>query len=73
MPGVLSSDYVALYDPIVPGELDRVRANNTISPHNITSKTVTGMATSGFLVEVELTDLDKLRRKYPEAFNKQAS
>lgn len=28
------------------------------------------MATSGFLVEVELVDLDELRRKYPEAFKR---
>jgi len=28
------------------------------------------MATSGFLVEVERADLDELRKKYPEAFNR---
>ncbi|MFC1869398.1 molybdopterin-dependent oxidoreductase [Thermodesulfobacteriota bacterium] len=72
MPGVVSSDHGAKYDPIVPGELDRGGANNTISPHNITSKNVTGMATSGFLVEVELTNLDELRRKHPEAFKKKS-
>ena len=47
MPGVLCSDHGAKYDPIVPGELDRGGANNTISPHNLTSKNAPGLATSG--------------------------
>jgi trimethylamine-N-oxide reductase (cytochrome c) len=34
------------------------------------SKNATGMVCAGFLVEVELADLDGLRRKYPEAFNR---
>jgi len=70
MPGVVSSDHGAKYDPIVPGELDRGGANNTICPRKTTSKNAVGMATSGFLVEVESVDLDELRRKYPEAFNR---
>jgi hypothetical protein len=28
------------------------------------------MATSGFLVEIERVDLNELRNKYPEAFNR---
>jgi trimethylamine-N-oxide reductase (cytochrome c) len=28
------------------------------------------MVTSGFLAEVQRTDLDALRREYPEAFNR---
>jgi molybdopterin guanine dinucleotide-containing S/N-oxide reductase-like protein len=70
MPGVLSSDHGAKYDPIIPGELDRGGANNTISPHNLTSKNAPGLAASGFLVEVERTNLEELRKKYPEAFNR---
>jgi trimethylamine-N-oxide reductase (cytochrome c) len=70
MPGVMSSDHGAKYDPIVVGELDRGGSNNTISEHNTTSKNATGMATSGFLVEVERTDLDALTKKYPEAFQR---
>jgi trimethylamine-N-oxide reductase (cytochrome c) len=70
MPGVISSDHGAKYDPIVPGEIDRGGANNTICPHNTTSKNSTGIATSGFLVEVERANLDELRKKYPEAFNR---
>ncbi|GAH90102.1 unnamed protein product, partial [marine sediment metagenome] len=51
MPGVIYMDHGARYDPIVPGELDRGGAINTISPRKTTSKNATGMATSGYLVE----------------------
>ncbi len=70
MPGVVYVDHGARYDPVVIGELDRGGAINTITPHNCTSKNTVGMAISGFLVEVERADLDELRRKYPEAFNR---
>lgn len=70
MPGAVSIDHGAKYDPIVPGELDRGGAVNTIVPGTITSKNTTGMATSGFLVEVERANLDELKKKYPEAFNR---
>ena len=53
MPGVVYVDHGARYDPIVPGELDRGGAINTIRPHNVTSKNCAGMVASGFLVEVE--------------------
>jgi molybdopterin guanine dinucleotide-containing S/N-oxide reductase-like protein len=68
MPGVVSQDHGAKYDPIVPGEIDRGGAINAISPRKTTSRNACGMAVSGFLVEVERADLDKLRRQYPEAF-----
>ncbi len=70
MPGSVYMDHGARYDPIVPGELDRGGAINTITPHNTTSKNATGMVASGFLVEVEKTRLDELREKYPEAFSR---
>jgi anaerobic selenocysteine-containing dehydrogenase len=70
MPGVVYMDHGARYDPVVPGELDRGGAINTITPHNITSKNATGMVVSGFLVEVEGVNLGELRRKYPEAFKR---
>jgi molybdopterin guanine dinucleotide-containing S/N-oxide reductase-like protein len=70
MPGVVYMDHGARYDPIVPGELDRGGAINTITPHNTTSKNATGMVCSGFLVEVEKINLEELRGKYPEAFNR---
>jgi anaerobic selenocysteine-containing dehydrogenase len=70
MPGVVYMDHGARYDPIVPGELDRGGAINTITPHNITSKNATGMVVSGFLVEVEGVNLAELTKKYPEAFRR---
>jgi trimethylamine-N-oxide reductase (cytochrome c) len=70
MPGVVYVDHGARYDPIVPGELDRGGAINTITPHNTTSKKATGMAVSSFLVEVQRANLDELRKKFPEAFGK---
>ena len=70
MPGSVSSDHGAKYDPIVPGELDRGGANNTISPRKTTSKNCAGIATSGFLIQIEKVNLDKLKEKYPEAFNR---
>ena len=71
MPGVAYVDHGARYDPIVPGEIDRGGAINTITPHKGTSRHCHGgMVVSGFLVEVERADLDELRRKYPEAFNR---
>ena len=65
MPGAVSIDHGARYDPIVPGELDRGGAINTITPRNITSKNATGMVCAGFLVEVEKADLDELQERLP--------
>jgi molybdopterin guanine dinucleotide-containing S/N-oxide reductase-like protein len=68
--GVVYIDHGARYDPIVPGELDRGGAINTLTPHNLTSKNATGMVGSGFLVEVEKVELADLRKRYPEAFGR---
>ncbi len=70
MPGVVYMDHGARYDPIVPGELDRGGAINTITPHNLTSKNATGMVVSSFLVEVNPVNIEEIRKKYPEAFDK---
>ena len=70
MPGIAYVDHGARHDPIVPGELDRGGAINMITPHNRTSKNAAGMVTNGFLLEVVKVDLEELRRKYPEAFNR---
>ena len=70
MPGTVYMDHGARYDPIVPGELDRGGAINTITPHNLTSKNATGMVVSSFLVEVGKVDIEELRKKYPEAFKR---
>jgi len=72
-PGVAYMDHGARWDPIIPGELDRGGAINTITPHNLTSRHATGMVVSGFLVEVaKVTDqeLATLREKYQEAFSR---
>ncbi len=70
MPGAVSQDHGAKYDPIVPGEIDRGGAINAISPRNITSRNACGMAVSGFLVDIEPANLDELRTQYPDAFNR---
>ncbi|MFC1909462.1 molybdopterin dinucleotide binding domain-containing protein, partial [Chloroflexota bacterium] len=70
-PGVVYQDHGSRVDPIVPGEIDRGGSNNLIAPTGITSKNCAGMATSGFLVEVEKTNLADLRAKYPEAFTRE--
>jgi len=70
MPGVLYIDHGAKWDPIVPEEIDRGGAINTIVPRNTTSKNAVGHAVSGFLVEVEKTDMEDLKSKYPEAFRR---
>ena len=68
--GVIYMDHGARYDPIVPGEIDRGGAINTITPHNTTSKYATGMVCSGFLADVQRADLEALRQQYPEAFKR---
>ena len=70
MPGVISIDHGAKYDPIIPGELDRGGAINSICPRKRTSKNATGIATCGFLVEIERVDLEEMRDKHPEAFER---
>jgi len=70
MPGAVSVDHGAKYDPIVAGELDRGGAINSIAPHKTTSRHAVGMAVSGFLVEVERVNIDEMMRKYPEAFKR---
>jgi len=70
MPGTVYVDHGARYDPIVPGVLDRGGAINTITPHKPISKNATGMAVCGFLVDVERVNVEELKKKYPEAFNR---
>ncbi len=74
MPGVVYMDHGARVDPIIPGELDRGGAINLISPYNITSKNCAGMATSGYLVEVQKLsgeEMDAWRKEYPKAFERE--
>lgn len=70
-PGVVYIDHGARVDWIVPGKVDRGGAINTISPEGTTSKNATGMAPSGYLIEVEklsMAQMEDWRQKYPEAF-----
>ena len=70
MPNVVYIDHGAKWDPIVAGEIDRGGAINTIVPRNTTSKNAVGHAVSGFLAQVEKTDMEALKRNYPEAFER---
>lgn len=70
MPGSVSMDHGAKYDPIVLGELDRGGAIDTICPRKPTSRNAVGMAVSGFLVQLEGVNLGELMKKYPEAFKR---
>ena len=71
MPGVTYMDHGARLDPIITGKLDRGGSNNLIAPHKTTSRNAAGEVTSGFLVEVEPIDVGELRKKHPEAFERQ--
>ncbi len=74
MPGVVYMDHGARYDPIVPGEVDRGGAINTITPHNLTSKNATGMVVSSFLVEVAKVngnEMDEWRINHPDTFQRE--
>lgn len=73
MPGVAYVDHGSRCDWIIPGQLDRGGAINLISPRGITSKHAGGMATSGYLVEVEKVtsaQMEEWKSKYPAAFNR---
>ncbi len=71
MPGVVYMDHGARCDWIIPGELDRGGAINLISPNGIVSKHCPGMATSGYLVEVDkvtMAQMESWKDNYPESF-----
>jgi trimethylamine-N-oxide reductase (cytochrome c) len=73
-PGVVYMDHGARVDWIIPEELDRGGAINLISPYNLISKNCNGMATSGYLVEVERVSMEQMetwREQYPEAFDRE--
>jgi len=69
-PGAIYIEHGARWDPLVPGELDRGGAINTITPHNTTSKNAAGMVCSGFLVNIEKISPEQLKEHFPEAFNR---
>ena len=61
MPGVVSMDHGSRCDWISAGEIDRGGAINLISPTNTVSKNCNGMASSGYLVEVEKVSEQQVR------------
>ena len=79
MPGVVYQDHGARADLIsteAGNSIDRGGANNLISPANGTSQNCWGMATSGFLVDVQkvsMAEMETWRQKYPDAFAREYS
>lgn len=77
IPGAVYQDHGARADPIVADPdiprsewIDRGGANNLICPEPTISRNATGQVASGFLVEVKKVDIDELKAKYPEAFER---
>jgi anaerobic selenocysteine-containing dehydrogenase len=76
MPGVTYQDHGARADMIsteAGNSIDRGGANNLISPANGTSQNCWGMATSGYLLDVQkvtATEMEEWREKFPEAFQR---
>jgi len=74
MPGVAYVDHGSRVDWILPGKLDRGGAINLISPAKTVSKNCPGMASSGYLVEVEkvtMPQMEEWRKQYPDAFERE--
>lgn len=66
-------DHGSRLDPIIPEEVDRGGAINNITPTHPVSKNATGMATSGFLCDVQKVtqeDWDEWKRRAPWAFER---
>jgi len=73
-PGVVGMDHGARVDSIMPGKLDRGGAVDLISPTGLTSKNCVGMATSGYLVDVQKVsgkEMESWRKEYPDAFERE--
>jgi trimethylamine-N-oxide reductase (cytochrome c) len=76
MPGAVSQDHGARADVIHAqqrGSIDRGGANNLLSPENGTSQNCWGMATSGYLVDVQKVseqEMQEWKEKYPQAFER---
>jgi trimethylamine-N-oxide reductase (cytochrome c) len=71
MEGSVYVDHGARFDPIDPENLDRGGTINLITPAGITSKNVTGMVVSGFLVETAKVcdeEMNEWKEKYPNSF-----
>ena len=70
MKGAVNQDHGARLDPLEFGVADRGGANNIICPTNVTSKHCAGEVTNGFLVGLKKANMDELRARYPEAFER---
>ena len=73
IPGAVSQDHGARHDPITTG-IDRGGSNNLICPTKTTSSNAYGIASSGFLVEVEKVssaEMKTWRINHPEAFRRE--
>ena len=67
-------DHGARVDYIIPVKVDRGGAINLIAPYGIASRNCLGMATSGYLVdvqEVSSTEMKEWKKQYPEAFQRE--
>ncbi|MEM2559677.1 MAG: molybdopterin-dependent oxidoreductase [Candidatus Bathyarchaeia archaeon] len=70
MPGVVYVEHGSRADIIsLEDKIDRGGAINLIAPHE-GGKNTALMVVSGYLVAVEKADLEELKRKYPEAFQR---
>ncbi|MBN1191197.1 MAG: molybdopterin-dependent oxidoreductase [Dehalococcoidales bacterium] len=75
--GAVSMDHGARVDPIAAGPeeyIDRGGAINLITPRAGTSRNCWGMATSGFLVDVEkvtMSQIEDWKGRYPKAFSRE--
>jgi molybdopterin guanine dinucleotide-containing S/N-oxide reductase-like protein len=73
-PGVVYVDHGSRTDFIIPGKVDRGGAINLISPIGTISKNCIGMATSGYLVDVQkitMAQMEEWRQQYPDAFERE--
>jgi trimethylamine-N-oxide reductase (cytochrome c) len=73
IPGAVYQDHGARID-LITDEINRGGCNNCISPEKGISKHCWGMATSGYLVDVEKVtgeQMEEWRKQYPEAFARQ--
>ncbi|MEM0262549.1 MAG: molybdopterin-dependent oxidoreductase [Nitrososphaerota archaeon] len=71
IPNAVGVDHGSRFDPIsLEPLIDRGGSDNILSPLKPISKNTVGMVCAGFLVDVVKVDLDELKKKYPEAFQR---
>jgi len=73
IPGCVYTDHGARLDEIIPTQLDRGGAVNTICPSEQVSKNSPGFVVSGYLVDIEKVtsvQMDEWKKDYPDAFER---